>query len=757
MKIPVTGTAVLLASALLFPCYIFAAEEVVPGQGNHAYQIMQRTLANHPNIDTITLYAAVPGKTGDVVVASNHLHFGGSAPRSVRIMLKQRKPRYAMKHGRFQADLPLVDMQGKPSGALVLSLRSSENRAALEQEAASIRDELASRITYEANLVQAAHMDPNVPLASYAQHLVDQTLARHKDVLILAIHATTPKNADPEILASNIGRIGKHADDDDMRVVRDGETNLEVNTKLQRFEVELPLNDVSGVRIGALGVVFPLDATTDQKAKHAEAITIRNEISRRILKPANLVEPWPYDPHYGDDTYAQALVDGTLKAHPDIQVLALHVTPPDSNTNIILASNIGRIGKVADSDDMGVVTTGKPDMAVNAEGDRYEVQLALRDAGGRQIGAVSIVYGYKPGDDKAALAAKAQDIANELAHRIPSAAALFDKGAAAAALSGSMEPLILQGLTSLPGYTGDFDHFSVDIKSNRLFLAAEDHGTLEVFNLNTGAHEKTLNVVDTPHGIFHVPGTNRMIVTDSGRGLSPVLDMSSYKVIGHVDLAPGADSSVYDPSTKHLYIVTGGKDVGMKVSYLNEVDPWSGKLLRKLEFDSDHTEAVRVEQHGKRMFVNVADKNYVAVVDKKTLRVTDRWPINGANTNLCMALDEADGRLFIVTRNPTKMFVLNTGNGKTVATLDVPAIVDGVFYDGARKRVYVPGAVGEVGVYQQIDPDHYKELARVPSAHGAKSGLLIPQLNRLYVAASPGDRVGGAILWYNVEPAPGTN
>lgn len=314
-------------------------------------------------------------------------------------------------------------------------------------------------------------------------------------------------------------------------------------------------------------------------------------------------------------------------------------------------------------------------------------------------------------------------------------------------------PLKLEGRTALPGYTGDFDHFVADIKSNRLFLAAEDHGTLEVFNLATGKHERTLHSVETPHAIFFVPGTNRMIVTDSGKHLSVVLDATTYKVLGHLELAPGADSMAYDPSTGHLYIVTGGKDVGMKVSYLNEIDPGTGHLLRQLLFHSDHTEAVRISQRSDHIFVNVADKNYVAVVDKKTFGVVAKWPITGARTNLCMALDDQDNRLFVVTRNPTRLFVLNTDNGKTVAALDSPAISDGVFFDRVRRRIYVPGAVGEIGVFQQLDPDHYKQLASVPSEKGAKSGLLIPELDRLYVAASPGDRVGGAILWYAVEPA----
>ncbi len=322
----------------------------------------------------------------------------------------------------------------------------------------------------------------------------------------------------------------------------------------------------------------------------------------------------------------------------------------------------------------------------------------------------------------------------------------------AIAHADSNQPLRLEGSTPLPGYTGDFDHFAIDQATNRLFLAAEDHSTLEVFNLTTGEHEKTIDAVDTPHAIFLVPGTNRMIVTDSGKDLSPILDATSFKVLGHLQLAPGADAAAYDASTGRYYVVTGGKDVDMNVSYLNEIDPKTGQVLRKLEFDSNHTEAMRAEQKGNRIFVNLADKNEVAVVDKTTFKVIARWPLSGASANLCMALDEANHRLFIVTREPTKMFVLDTDSGATVATLDVPAIVDGVFYDALRKRIYVPGAVGEIGVYQQDDPDHYRELARVPSAKGAKSGLFIPQLDRLYVAASPGRGIGGAVLWYDVEP-----
>ena len=323
---------------------------------------------------------------------------------------------------------------------------------------------------------------------------------------------------------------------------------------------------------------------------------------------------------------------------------------------------------------------------------------------------------------------------------------------AAPAAAPPPEPLKLLGHTTIPGYTGDLDAITPDAPLNRLYVAAEDHGTVEVFELKSGRHVKTLTTFDTPHGIFLVPGTHRMIVTDSGKGFTRIVDTRTFKVLGRIELAPGADESYYDASSRRLYIVTGGEDVDMKVCFLNEIDPWTGRVLRQLKFNSNHTETLRAEQNGDRMFINIADKSEVDVVSKKTLAVTARWPIVGAKDNLTLALDEPDHRLFVVTRNPSKMFVLDTDNGRTVQVIDVPAVNDGVFWDAARKRIYVPGAAsGQIGVYQLRDPDHVEEIARVPSAIGGKSGAFAPELNELWVAVSPGKRVGGEILWYRVQ------
>lgn len=325
-----------------------------------------------------------------------------------------------------------------------------------------------------------------------------------------------------------------------------------------------------------------------------------------------------------------------------------------------------------------------------------------------------------------------------------------------AALSRSGPAAVLQpaGRTQLPGYSGDFDHFAVDLQGNRLFLAAEDHGTLEIFNLQSGAHEQTVTGVETPHSIHYIPDQNRLLVTDSGPGMTKVLDATTYKVTGSIKLVPGADSIGYDVPRNRLYIVTGGKDVDMKTSVLAEIDPRTGQHLGDIGFDANHVEAMAVEQHGSRLYINVTDQNYVAVVDKIKHSIIARWPIKEAQQNAPVAFDEANHRLFVVTRKPGRLVVLNANTGEAITSFEAPERCDEVVFDAGNHRIYVAGGEGTIGVYQQVDPDHYLQLPRVNSVKGAKTAVLVPALHRLYLAVSPGagNNSGGGIMWFNVLP-----
>ena len=137
-----------------------------------------------------------------------------------------------------------------------------------------------------------------------------------------------------------------------------------------------------------------------------------------------------------------------------------------------------------------------------------------------------------------------------------------------------------------------------------------------------------------------------------------------------------------------------------------------------------------------------------------TFKVTATWPIKAAEKNAPLTFDEANHRLFVVTRMPGKLVVVNSETGAPLATFTAPERTDQVLFDQANHRVYVTGGEGYIAVLDAKDPAHYAEPVRVTSAVGAKTGLLVPELRRLYLAVSPGEgKKGGAIIWFDVVPA----
>jgi iron complex outermembrane receptor protein len=137
--------------------------------------------------------------------------------------------------------------------------------------------------------VEAKEMDPTYTTpAPFAQKLVDEALAKHPEILLIAIHATPPGHENL-IVASNFGRIGKIGDEDDMRCIRTGKSNLEVAGP--HFEVELILLDTAGKTIGALGVVFNYKEGDSKEAMEKVATQARDEMRARLPSAGKLFGP----------------------------------------------------------------------------------------------------------------------------------------------------------------------------------------------------------------------------------------------------------------------------------------------------------------------------------------------------------------------------------------------------------------------------------------------------------------------------------
>jgi DNA-binding beta-propeller fold protein YncE len=314
-------------------------------------------------------------------------------------------------------------------------------------------------------------------------------------------------------------------------------------------------------------------------------------------------------------------------------------------------------------------------------------------------------------------------------------------------------PLKLVSTIPLPGLKdGDFDHFAPDVDGHRLFLTAEENGKVEVLDTSTNQLTHTIDDLTAPHAILYRKDLKKLFVVDGDASAVKVYDSENYQNVGEIAVAIDADSIAYDPATNYLYVVTGGREAHTAYSLISVIDTNSAKKLRDIKINSNHVEAIVLEKLGPRMFCNITGQNAVEVVDRNKGTVIATWPLPaGDKSNVAMAFDEADHRLFVVTRTPGKLIVLNSDTGKVVASVAAVGMVDDMAYDTKQKRIYVAGDQF-VDVFNQKDADHYALLGRVPGSFRAKTGILVPELTRYYLAVPHHENQGAEVRVYDVQP-----
>jgi hypothetical protein len=153
-----------------------------------------------------------------------------------------------------------------------------------------------------------------------------------------------------------------------------------------------------------------------------------------------------------------------------------------------------------------------------------------------------------------------------------------------------------------------------------------------------------------------------------------------------------------------------------------------GKLLGEIKLPGK-PQGFIVEQKEKRIFANIPTLKQVAVMDRERRTLLEPWTLAGVQGNYPIDLDEDRHRLFVGCRQPARMVVFDTASRKPVAKIDISGDTDDLFYDSARKRVYVSSGDGSIDVIDQRDADHYRALARIPTVAGARTSTFSVALN----------------------------
>jgi DNA-binding beta-propeller fold protein YncE len=297
---------------------------------------------------------------------------------------------------------------------------------------------------------------------------------------------------------------------------------------------------------------------------------------------------------------------------------------------------------------------------------------------------------------------------------------------------------------------GRFDHLGIDLAGNRLFVVGEEAQQVLVFDLAAGKFIRAIKV-DHPHAVLYREDLSRIYITDEGKGVLNIYDGKTYDLVKTVLLKVDTDSIGYDSATHYLYIDNGGDNAHETFTMLSVVDTSAGTKLADIKIDGDTLEAMALEKSGDRLFLNNPAKNEVEVIDRKTNKLVTSWPVKLGKGNATMALDESAHRLFVGCRSGA-IVVFDSQAGKELQAVPVGKGVDDLMFDPASKRIYATsGGTGAVDVYKETDPDHYHSLGNISSGPGAKTGLLVPQLARLFVAVPPRGTAPGEVYVYQVQ------
>jgi len=305
-------------------------------------------------------------------------------------------------------------------------------------------------------------------------------------------------------------------------------------------------------------------------------------------------------------------------------------------------------------------------------------------------------------------------------------------------------PLRLVQTIPLPNVEGRIDHMAVDLKGQRLFIAALGNNTVEVLDLRAGKRIRSITGLHEPQGVGFIPEFNKIFVANAKSGACEVFDGSSFKPIKSIKFSDDADNIRYDAAARRVYVGYGSGGLGI-------IDAATGDQLGAIKLEG-HPESFQLEKSGPRIFVNIPTSQKITVVDREKRAATTAWPTAGATANFPMALDETHHRLFVGFRKPAKIIVFDTEAGKVVANLDSAGDADDIFYDSSRRRVYISGGEGFLSIFQQDDPDHYKPMTKIPTATGARTSLFVPELSRFYLAVPHRGTQRAEVRVYEAQP-----
>lgn len=318
----------------------------------------------------------------------------------------------------------------------------------------------------------------------------------------------------------------------------------------------------------------------------------------------------------------------------------------------------------------------------------------------------------------------------------------FNLGFTNSIFAQSADPLQLEHKIFLGNVTGRIDHMAVDLTHRRLFVAELGNDTVGVVDLTEQKVVHRLSGLKEPQGVAYVPTTESLYVANGGDGSVRVFRGTDYAPAGRIDLGADADNIRVDLSGNRLLVGYGSGGIGT-------IDLRSNNKTGSFALKA-HPESFQFDAGTYRLFVNLPTNRAIAVVDATTGQQRATWSVSHG-ANFPMALDAERHRVLVVFRSPPKFAAFDWQSGNLISEVDTCGDADDLFLDSKRKRIYIICGAGFIDVLK-VDDAKYSRFAKITTVAGARTGLFVGDLDRLFVAARAQSGQPASIWVY--RPAP---
>lgn len=261
------------------------------------------------------------------------------------------------------------------------------------------------------------------------------------------------------------------------------------------------------------------------------------------------------------------------------------------------------------------------------------------------------------------------------------------------------------------GGEGGFDYVNADEVGRRLYIARSGAAArITVFNLDT--LEPTGEIAKfSAHGVAVSTKTHHGFASSK-----PVVmfDTKTLETIKTIDAQGNPDGILHDPSNDRVYIFSHS------APNVTVIDPANGSIIGTIDLGGAPEQGA---SDGKgHLYVDLEDKDKIAVVDTKTLTMTGAYDLTGKGGACAgLALDVKNRILFAACRNPQNMVILSAEDGKILTTLPIGSGTDGATFNPKTMEVFSSQRDGTLTIVKENSPTSFEVEQTVETMPSAKT------------------------------------